>query len=97
MRKLLLATLFGLAVGIGSAQAADIVVKVRPPRAVVEHRPPAPSRNHVWVGGYQRWDGHAYVWETGRWDMPPRAHAHWVGPRWTHRRNGWAFTEGRWR
>jgi len=97
MRKLLIATLFGLTVGIGSAQAADVIVSVRPPRAVVEHRPPAPSRRHIWIGGYQRWDGHAYVWEPGRWEMPPRARARWIGPRWTHRRHGWAFREGRWR
>jgi hypothetical protein len=97
MRKLLFATLLGLTVGIGSAQAADVVVKVRPPRAVIEHRSPAPSRRHVWIRGYQRWDGRAYVWEPGRWEAPPRAHARWIGPRWTHRRGGWAFREGRWR
>jgi hypothetical protein len=97
MRKLLIATLFSLAVGMGSAYAADIVVKTAPPKAVVEHRAPAPSRNHVWLKGYQRWDGSAYTWEPGRWEVPPRANAKWVAPRWTHRKDGWAFTEGRWK
>jgi hypothetical protein len=97
MRKFFLAALFGLAVGIGSAQAADVVVRIAPPRAVVEHRSVAPSRRHVWVGGYHRWNGNAYAWSTGHWELPPRPHARWVAPRWNHHRNGWTFVEGRWR
>jgi len=97
MHKLLTATVFSLAVGIGSASAADIVVHVRPPRAVVEHRVPAPSRNHVWIPGYQRWDGRVYVWQPGRWELPPRPHARWIAPRWNHHGNSWTFIQGRWR
>jgi WXXGXW repeat (2 copies) len=97
VRKLLLTALFAFAVGMGVAQAADIVVKVAPPRAVVEHRGPAPSAQHVWIGGYHRWDGSAYVWEKGRWELPPRPHAVWVAPRWTHRQDGYLFVEGHWR
>ena len=96
MRKFLLTAVFGLAM-VAGAQAADVVVSVRPPRAVVEHRSARPSREHVWIGGYHRWDGRAYVWEPGRWDRPPRSHAVWVAPRWVHRGNGWVFVEGRWR
>ena len=40
---------------------------------------------------------HAYVWEPGRWDVPPHEHAVWVAPRWEHRSNGYVFIEGRWR
>ena len=97
MRKLLLAALLGISCGIGSAQAADVVVRIRPPRAVVEHHTVRPSVRHVWVGGYHRWDGRAYVWTPGHWDLPPRRHAVWVAPRWNHRRDGWVFREGRWR
>jgi hypothetical protein len=97
MRKLLTATLFSLAVGLGSAYAADIVVKVAPPRAVVEHREARPSPQHVWIAGYHRWDGNAYAWEKGHWEVPPRAHAKWVAPRWNHRRDGYVFAEGFWR
>ena len=97
MKKLLTAALLSLTMGAGSAYAADIVVKVRPPNAVVEHRDHAPSKDHVWVPGYQRWNGHAYAWEKGRWEMPPRPHAKWVAPKWEHKGDGWAFTEGRWR
>jgi hypothetical protein len=97
MRKLLAATLLSLAVGMGTASAGEVVVRVRPPRAVVEHRIVAPSRAHVWVSGYHRWDGRAYVWTPGYWALPPRPRAVWVAPRWNHRNHGWVFVEGRWR
>ena len=97
MRKTLLTALLGIAIGIGAAYAEDVVIKTRPPRAVVEQRGVAPSANHVWIGGYHRWDGNAYVWEPGRWELPPRAHAVWVAPRWEHRHDGYFFVEGRWK
>ena len=31
------------------------------------------------------------------WEKPPRAHAVWVAPRYTHRHDGYVYTEGRWR
>jgi hypothetical protein len=97
VRKIFLSALFAVAVGIGSAQAAEIVVKVAPPRAIVEHRSARPSPGHVWIGGYHKWDGRAYVWEPGRWEAPPRPHAVWVAPRWNHRHDGYVFVEGHWR
>jgi len=97
MRKLFLNTILALVVGIGAAQAADIVVRVAPPRGVVEHREARPSKNHVWIPGYHRWDGNAYLWEHGRWEVPPKPHAKWVAPRWNHRKDGYVFSEGRWR
>jgi hypothetical protein len=96
VHKLLLMSVLGLGLGIGAMQA-EVVVRVGPPRAIVERRPPPPSRRHVWIAGYHRWDGRAYVWEPGRWEAPPREHARWVAPRWEHRRDGYVFTEGRWR
>jgi hypothetical protein len=97
MRKLIITALFGIAVGMTPAQA-EIVVKVRPPVSIHhEHRGYRPSPRHVWVSGYHRWDGRAYVWEPGRWEVPPRAHAVWVAPRWRHRHDGYVFVEGRWR
>ncbi len=97
MRRLFLSALFTVALGLGTVQAAEIVVKVAPPRAVVETRGVAPSHQHIWVGGYHRWDGNSYVWEKGRWEAPPHAGAHWVAPRWNHRRDGYVFVEGHWR
>ena len=97
MRKFIPAVLFALALGVGTVQAAEIVVKVAPPKVLVEKRGPAPSRDHVWISGYHRWDGDHYVWEKGRWEVPPRPHAKWIAPRWIHRRDGYVFSEGRWR
>ena len=97
MHKLLLMSVLGLGLGIGASQAAEVVVRVAPPRAIVEQRGVRPSREHVWVGGYHRWDGHAYAWHAGGWQAPPRPHAVWVAPRWEHRHDGYYFREGRWR
>ncbi len=97
MRKTFLAALFGVALSLGSAEAAEVVVRVAPPAAVVEERGVAPSPNHVWIAGYHRWDGNAYVWVPGRWDTPPRPHARWVAGRWVHRHGGYVFVDGRWR
>jgi len=59
---------FVLAGGLAfSTMAADIVVRIAPPRAVIERRAPAPGRGYVWVSGYHRWDGNAYAWTPGRW------------------------------
>ena len=80
-----------------SAMAADIVIRLAPPRAVIERREPRPSRNHVWVSGYQRWDGNAYSWNRGRWEQPPRPRAHWVAHHYTRQRGGYVFVEGHWR
>ena len=65
--------------------------------ASAEERPPAPSRNHVWISGYHRWDGNAYAWNEGRWEVPPQPHQRWVAHHWVHRSNGYVLVDGRWR
>jgi WXXGXW repeat (2 copies) len=97
MKKFLLNGFVAAAICIGSASAAEVVVKLKPPAMKVEHRPDRPSPQHVWIGGYHRWDGGAYVWEPGRWEVPPREHAVWVAPRWEHRNGGYVFVAGRWK
>jgi hypothetical protein len=96
MNKLFLKALIGAALCLGSADA-EIVIKLRPPISIHEHRAVRPSVRHVWIGGYHRWDGNAYAWEPGRWEVPPREHAVWVAPRYRHRRDGYVYVEGRWR
>ena len=81
-----------------SATAADIVVRIAPPRVHVEKRGRAPSRQHVWVSGYQRWDGNAYGWTPGRWQQPPQPRGRWVAHHWVRQRHGgWVLVEGHWR
>ena len=97
MKKYLLSGIFGAVLCLAPLHAQDVVVRTRPPAVRVERRPVRPRGNYVWVGGYNRWNGSSYVWEPGRWAMPPRPHAVWVPPRWVHRSNGWVFVAGRWR
>src|ERR1700692_1300555 len=95
-RKSLLSTAFGVFLAIGAANA-QVVVRVGPPRPLVETRVPAPGAGYVWTPGYHRWDGHAHVWVPGAWVRPPHARAHWVASRWVHRPGGWVLVEGHWR
>lgn len=80
-----------------SAAAPDIVVRIGPPRIVVQKRGRAPSRNHVWVQGYQSYNGHGYVWVPGRWEQRPQPRSRWVAHRWVHKNGGYVLVEGHWR
>jgi len=51
MRDLFVTALFGIALGIGSTQAAEVVVKIPTPAPIVEQRVVAPSPQHVLDGG----------------------------------------------
>lgn len=96
LKKILMSSAFGLLLTAGAVRA-EVIVNVRPPAAIVETRPARPGPHHVWIAGYHRWDGQAYVWTPGRWEAPPRPGARWVAHRWVRRGNGWVFVEGRWR
>jgi hypothetical protein len=80
-----------------SALAEEVVVRVRPPRPIIEARMASPGPGYVWINGYHRWDGNAYAWNAGRWEQPPRPNARWVAHRWVRRGNGYVLVEGRWR
>ena len=95
VRKSLLCAVFGLGLAF-QAPAEEVLVTVKPPHAIVETRPVRPGGDYVWVTGYHRWDGHAYVWVPGKWDRPPRPHAHWVAHHWEHHHGGWVLIEGHW-
>jgi hypothetical protein len=87
-----------LAAGLAVSTSAQIVVRIGPPRAQVEHRPPSPGRDYVWVSGYQSWNGNSHQWAPGRWEHPPNRHNnHWEKHHWEKRNGGWVLIEGRWR
>jgi hypothetical protein len=96
MRQTLIAFAFAAALTF-SASAEEVIVRVAPPARIVETRPVAPGRGYVWVDGCHRWNGAAYVWVPGRWELPPRPRARWVAAHWVHRHGGYVFVEGRWR
>ncbi|MCI4397650.1 MAG: YXWGXW repeat-containing protein [Acidobacteria bacterium] len=77
--------------------APAVYVPVPPPAPVVEVIPACPGPRYVWVRGFYRWSGSAYVWVPGRWAVPPHSHARWVEPEWRHHQRGWFFVEGHWR
>ena len=79
-----------------SAMAAEIVVKLAPPKIVVEKRGTPPSRQHVWIQGYHNWDGQKYAWTAGRWEVPPQGHSKWVAHRWVHKNGGYVLVDGHW-
>lgn len=86
-----------LAGALTFASAHAQYVRLPPPGPVAEHPDRAPGQGYAWVPGYQRWDGHGYVWERGRWVVPPRPGAHWVPGRWLPSPRGWHWMPGHWR
>ncbi len=81
------------------ANAAEVFVRIAPPRPIVEHVLARPAAGYVWVGGFYRWTGRSYIWVAGRWALPPRPGAVWVAPHWEFiaGRHGYVFAGGFWR
>lgn len=101
-RKLLVSVLLSgvLVAALGTSPlpaAVRVYVGVAPPPVIVEKIPVAPSRNHIWVRGFHRWDGRAYVWVPGHFVVRPRPGAIWVAGHWVKHRRGWYWVDGRWR
>ena len=102
MKRLLgVLVLGGLSLALipSSAQAGTrVYVRISPPAPIVEVRTASPGPRHVWIAGYHRWDGRAYVWVPGRWELPPARRSAWVPGHWVHhRQEGWCWAEGHWR
>lgn len=55
-----------------------------------------PTPQHVWVPGHWRWNEGAYVWESGRWEVPPAPNVAWTPPQWQLQGNGYVLKEGFW-
>lgn len=88
----------GLTAAASPQRTPTVYVKVKPPAAVVEKRPPAPGPNYEWVPGHHTWNGSAYLWTPGRWEVPPAGRARtWVPGRWAHSIHGYYWIDGHWR
>ena len=96
-RSLVALTFLAVASALPAAAGTRVYVRIGPPAAIVETRVAAPSPRHVWIEGYHRWDGGAFVWVPGRWALPPAHHHAWVAGRWVHDPHGWYWAEGHWR
>src|SRR5688572_9537567 len=55
-----------------------------------------PTPQHAWVPGHWRWHEGAYVWESGRWEIPPAPNLVWNPPQWQQQANGYVLREGFW-
>ena len=99
MKRRILGSLFlSLTLGSGTLLAGTrVYVRVAPPRPPAEVRIVAPGPGHVWIGGFHRWDGNAYVWVPGRWAVAPHPHAVWRAGHWKHSHHGWYWVDGHWR
>jgi hypothetical protein len=86
-----------LSPALRASAGTRVYVRVAPPAAIVETRVIAPSPHHVWIAGNHRWDGAAYVWVPGRWELPPTGYRVWVEGRWAHHHDGYYWVEGHWR
>jgi hypothetical protein len=80
-----------------SSVSARFVVRLAPPRPLVEAVVPAPGIGYVWTPGYYGWNGQAYVWSPGAWVVAPWPGANWEPAHWVRRHGGWVFVEGHWR
>jgi hypothetical protein len=75
-----------------------VYVRQGPPREVVEVRLAPPSREYVWIPGRHEWRSTEYIWMPGRYALPPSESRRRYQPgKWTHAKNGWFWTDGRWR
>lgn len=74
-----------------------VYVSTAPPMAIAEVHGMSPGAEFVWIGGFHRWDGTRHTWNGGRWEKRPNATSTWEAGTWRHHRNGWYWTEGRWR
>jgi len=82
--------------GFSSSASAQVYVSVRPVFAE-PHRPPPPSRTHIWIG--EEWEnrGGHYVAVGGHWAAPPHPGWAYVPGHWAHERRGDYWIAGRWR
>ena len=100
LRRSLLAAGFAAIVSASPAAlgAPRVYISLPPPPLVVETRPVAPGPHHVWVEGYHRWDGHAYVWVPGAYAIPPHHYTVWVPGHYAHHHtHGYYWVAGHWR
>jgi WXXGXW repeat (2 copies) len=99
VKRTLLLAVSSIFLTVGAANAQIVVRIGPPPPRPVEVVPEVPHehRDWIWVPGYHRWDGHAYVWVPGAYRRPPHPGAVWVPGDWREERGGHVWHEGYWR
>jgi len=80
---------------VGTVPPAPVMERPLDP-ATTDQPGEQPTAQHAWVPGHWRWLEGAYVWEAGRWEIPPAAGVVWQAPEWRRESNGWVLREGYW-
>jgi len=58
--------------------------------------PPSPGANALWVPGYWDFNGSAYTWTAGHWEIPPPMSTTYVAAHWETRAGANVFVRGYW-
>src|SRR5579872_1115474 len=95
MKRLAIYLSIFIGLGLVSSCTTRVVVRERPAEVVYE-RPPAPTREHIWISGDWVWEGGAYRWHEGHWEARRVGYV-WVGGHWQEVRGGWRWVPGHWR
>jgi len=67
--SLVVACAAGAALGSGCVVREEVVVVPRPPADQVEEPGPTPGTEYVWIRGRWAWNGRAWVWRHGHWEV----------------------------
>ena len=67
-----------------------------PPPQAVEVVPAAPSPSALWIPGYWSFNGNAYVWFVGHWEMPPPYVRTYVTAHWERHRYRYIWVQSYW-
>lgn len=82
--------------GIAVAAVASAVSVQNPPPPTVEVGYYGYARpGYVWVNGYHRWNGNAWVWQNGYY-QPERSGYYWVQGSWEQRGDQYVWVDGYW-
>jgi hypothetical protein len=76
-----------------------VVVDSPPPAPTSQPQelvPAQPSPGSIWIAGHYSYTGSGYVWEPGRWEMPPAGAQRWMPPAWVRQGNGYVYVRGHW-
>lgn len=68
-----------------------------PPPTPNEVVTPSPAANAVWIPGYWSYDGSAYAWVSGHWEIPPANTHTYVAAHWENQGSGYFFVPSYWR
>ena len=75
---------------------AEVEVSEAPPAPIAESVTVSPGAGYVWIPGGWDWRGNAWVWEKGRWEVPPSPGAYWAPHRYEYRNGKHVFMRGGW-